>query len=453
MMTELPPRQYFGTDGVRGEANRRLTPELALGLAMAAGTVLHAGVRQPKVLIAKDTRQSGDMLEAALAAGFSSLGWEVELLGVVPTPTLAWLVPQRGCTMGAMISASHNPAIDNGIKFFGADGFKLKDAIESEMEAVMAAQAWQRPDGIGVGRIHALEATAWEPYVDFLLGCDLPDFGPLKLAVDLANGAMVSVAPAVFNCLDLSVKYLFQHPDGHNINAGCGSTDLGPLQAYVREHQLDLGLAFDGDGDRCLAVGPDGQLIDGDKLLYLCRRYLPHLAQQSTVVATVMSNLGLEQALAGLGVTLERTAVGDRYVLEAMEAGGHLLGGEQSGHLLFRRFQVTGDGLMTALQLLSALSRAGRPLVQLLAEVPEYPQLLRNVVVAPQWQTGWREHASLQAAIAAAEARLAGTGRLLVRASGTEPKLRVMAEGQDGTLVEAVVGELVALIQRDMTAA
>lgn len=448
----MTSRHWFGTDGVRGKANQYLTPELALNLAMAAGTVLKGDSQvHPRVLIAKDTRQSGDMLEAALAAGFTSLGWDVELLGVVPTPTLAWLVPQRGCIMGAMISASHNPAIDNGLKFFGADGFKLTDALEAQIEEVMASAAWQRPDGERVGRVQRLEAVAWEPYVEFLLSCDLPEFSALKLGVDLANGAMVTLAPAVFNRLDLSVKYLSHDPDGLNINAGCGSTELGPLQAFVREHELDLGIAFDGDGDRCLAVGPDGKLIDGDKIMYLCSRYLPHLATEKTVVATVMSNLGLEQALAKLDKQLLRTGVGDRYVLEAMEAEGHKLGGEQSGHLLFRRYQVTGDGLMTALQLLSAIQRAGRPLPELLQDIPEYPQLLKNVVVQAQWQRGWQQHAGFQAAIADAKAALADTGRLLVRASGTEPKIRVMAEGQDMALVEKVVNELVALIQREMT--
>lgn len=444
-------RHWFGTDGVRGLANQLLTPELALKLALATGTVLRdPDQSKPRVLIAKDTRQSGDMLEAALAAGFTSLGWDVELLGVVPTPALAWLVPQRQCRMGAMISASHNPAIDNGLKFFAADGSKLSDQTEARIEAVMANENWQRPPGDQVGRITQLAASAWEPYLAFLLGCDLPDLKPFRIAVDLANGAMVTLAPAVFARLGLQVEYLSQQPDGININAACGSTHLEPLKQYVQAHQLDLGLAFDGDGDRCLAVGPQGQDIDGDRILYFCSTYLPHLQPERAVVATVMSNLGLEKALARHDKQLIRTSVGDRYVLEAMDAAGHLLGGEQSGHLLFRHFQVTGDGLLTALQLLSAIQRADKPLSELLAEIPQYPQLLKNVVVKPQWQKSWQEHTGLQSAIRAAEAELDGTGRLLVRASGTEPKLRVMAEGQDMALVNKVVNQLIQLIEAEM---
>ncbi|MEZ0374608.1 MAG: phosphoglucosamine mutase, partial [Candidatus Sericytochromatia bacterium] len=381
---------------------------------------------------------------------FTSVGWDVELLGVMPTPTVAWLVPHRNLPMGVMISASHNPAQDNGIKFFGPKGTKLDDATEARIEEVMLAKSWHRPSGTAVGRISRHQRDAWEPYIDFLLATDLPEFRPMKLAVDLANGAMFELAPAVFTCLELNVSYLYRHPDGQNINANCGSTNLEPLKHFVREHEFDLGLAFDGDGDRCLAVGPDGQEIDGDRMMYLCSRYLPHLKDEKAVVATVMSNLGLEQALAGCGRELIRTAVGDRYVLEAMQAGGNLLGGEQSGHLIFAKYQITGDGLLTALQLLHAIQRSGKPLSELLTEVPQYPQLLKNVVVKPQWQRGWVEHEGLQAAISAAEVELAGSGRLLVRASGTEPKLRVMAEGKDMDQVQNVVDRLVKLIKTEM---
>lgn len=445
-------RHFFGTDGIRGLANEFLTPELTLNLAMAAGTVLKGGASHPKVLIGKDTRQSGDMLEAALAAGFASLGWDVEILGVVPTPAVAWLVTQRQASMGAMISASHNPAPDNGIKFFSANGFKLSDGVEHRIEAMMSKAGWQRQPGKGVGRIRHLSADAWEPYVDFLLSTDLPEFKRLKIGVDLAHGAMVEVAPAVFNCLELEVHYLHRAPDGMNINDNCGSTHLEPLKDFVRAQNLDLGIAFDGDGDRCLVVGPNGEDIDGDRVMYLCSQYLPHLADETAVVATVMSNLGLELALKAAKRQLLRTSVGDRYVLEQMERDGHLLGGEQSGHLIFRQYQVTGDGLLTALQLLNAITRSGKTLPELLTEIPTYPQLLKNVVVKPQWQRGWPEHEGLKTAISAAEARLEGTGRLLVRASGTEPKLRVMAEGQDQTLVDSVVDDLVSLIKAEMGA-
>lgn len=447
----MSERHWFGTDGVRGLANQFLTPELALNLALAAGSALKPpGVARPRVLIGKDTRQSGDMLESALAAGFASLGWDAELLGVVPTPAVAWLVAQRDCQMGAMISASHNAAPDNGIKFFNSTGAKLSDQQEQAIEKLLDSCQWERQTGAAVGRIRNLHPSAWEPYADFLLQTDLPALRRFKLAVDLAHGAMVDVAPAVFACLDLDVHYLHNQPDGMNINQQCGSTHLEALKAYVREHHCDLGIAFDGDGDRCLAVGPDGAELDGDHMMYFFSRYLPHLDSQQAIVATVMSNLGLELALAKSDRQLIRTAVGDRYVLERMEAEGHLLGGEQSGHVIFRHFQVTGDGLLTALQLLSALSHAAKPLPELLKEIPTYPQLLKNVMVKPQWQKGWVEHPGLHAAIQAAEQELSGSGRLLVRASGTEPKLRVMAEGQDQQLVEKVVEQLVELIQQEM---
>lgn len=447
----MAERHWFGTDGVRGLANERLSPELALKLASGAAQVLAAGSAQrPVALIGKDTRQSGDMLEAALAAGFAAMGWDVELLGVVPTPAVAWLTQQRGAQLGAMISASHNPAPDNGIKFFDHTGHKLPDAIEAAIEAAMD-QTPPRQTGAGVGRIRALPAVACQPYLAHLQQSDLSDLKPLRIAVDLAHGAMVDLAPALFDRLGLQAHYLHREPDGMNINHDCGSTHLEALQAYVREHQLDLGVAFDGDGDRCLAVGPAGQLIDGDQMLYLCRRYLPALQHEGTVVATVMSNLGLEQALKALDCRLLRTAVGDRYVLEAMQAGQHALGGEQSGHLIFAPYQSTGDGLLSALQLMNAVVRSGKTLTELLAEMPQYPQLLKNVVVSPHWQQHWPEHAGLQAAAQAASARLADQGRLLLRASGTEPKLRVMAEGADAQLVTAVVNELCDLIAAEMT--
>jgi phosphoglucosamine mutase len=446
----MADRHWFGTDGVRGVANERLSPELALKLASGAAQVLAAGSAQrPVALIGKDTRQSGDMLESALAAGFAAMGWDVELLGVVPTPAVAWLTQQRGAQLGAMISASHNPAPDNGIKFFDHTGHKLPDAIEAAIEAAMD-QTPSRQTGSGVGRIRTLPAAACQPYLDHLQQSDLSDLKPLRIAVDLAHGAMVELAPALFDRLGLQAHYLHQEPDGMNINHDCGSTHLEALQAYVRENHLDLGVAFDGDGDRCLAVGPAGQLIDGDQMLYLCRRYLPVLQHEGTVVATVMSNLGLEQALKALDCRLLRTAVGDRYVLEAMQAGQHALGGEQSGHLIFAPYQSTGDGLLSALQLMNAVVRSGKSLAELLAEMPQYPQLLKNVVVSAHWQQHWPEHAGLQAAAQAASARLADQGRLLLRASGTEPKLRVMAEGADAQLVTAVVNELCDLIAAEM---
>ncbi|MGV3526481.1 MAG: phosphoglucosamine mutase [Candidatus Sericytochromatia bacterium] len=451
MSAKSNERHLFGTDGIRGVANQKLTPELTLKLAMAAGQVLERpGNERPVVLIGKDTRQSGDMLESALAAGFASVGWDVELLGVVPTPAVAWLVKHRGAGMGAMISASHNPAPDNGIKLFAHTGYKLPDAVELEIEKALAEGPGERLSGAGVGRIRNLPACHREPYLAALLETELAPLKGLRLAVDLAHGAMSEIAPELLQRLDLELHSLNGAPDGLNINAGCGSTHLGPLKRYVQANGLDLGIAFDGDGDRCLAVGPNGEEIDGDRILYLCARYLPALSQEQAVVATVMSNLGLEQALEKIGKRLLRTGVGDRYVLETMQTEGHALGGEQSGHVIFAPWQVTGDGLLTALQLLNAVARSGRPVPELLQDVPQYPQLLKNVVVHPGWHHSWQTHPGLKSALARAEAKLEGTGRLLVRASGTEPKIRVMAEGQDPALVQDVVESLADLIQQEM---
>lgn len=449
----MADRRLFGTDGVRGLANRVLTPELAFNLARAAASVLgNHSQERPRVLIGKDTRQSSDMLEAALTAGFCSAGFDVELLSIVPTPAVAWLVKQRHACLGAMISASHNAAPDNGIKLFNQHGEKLADKIESEIEACYFAGEFARPEGAGVGQVFALDEVVLEPYIEHLLRSDLADFDGLKIAVDLAHGAMVKVAPRVFNRLDLEVHYLHREPTGMNINENCGSTDLGPLTRFVREQGCDLGIAFDGDGDRCLAVGPQGQEIDGDLILYLCSRYVPVLTQEQQVVATVMSNLGLEHALQSQDKKLLRTQVGDRYVLEAMKELDISLGGEQSGHVIFSHYQVTGDGLLTALQFLNAIRCSGKSLTTLLDEMKRYPQVLKNVRVSTHWHQHWHEHEGLKSAMQQVEADLSEEGRLLVRASGTEPKLRVMAEGQNSERIDSAVMTLVELIQAEMAA-
>jgi len=447
----MTKRHWFGTDGIRGVANQKLTPELALSLAMAAAEVLHElQEEQPIVLIGKDPRQSSDMLEAALAAGFASMGCRVELLGFVPTPAVAWLVQERGATMGAMISASHNLADDNGIKFFNRHGFKLSDQTELSIEEHLDQGPGERQIGQGVGRINRLSPLAREPYYEHLINSDLTEFKPMNIAVDMANGAMSDVAPMVLNRLNLNWHWLHRDPDGMNINRDCGSTHLDSLADYVQEHNLDLGIAFDGDGDRCLAVGPNGEMIDGDLMMYLAATYLPRLSEDKTVVATVMSNLGLEKSLEAQGKSLLRTGVGDRYVLEEMKANKLSLGGEQSGHLIFLDYQVTGDGLLSALQLINAIQHANKPIGELLSEMPIYPQLLKNVVIKPEWHHDWEQHDGLRSAIQQASSDLEGHGRLLVRASGTEPKLRVMAEGDNPQEVETVVDQLVHLVQVEM---
>lgn len=447
----MSKRHWFGTDGIRGLANQKLTPELALNLAMAAAEVLHEEQEeQPVVLIGKDPRQSSDMLESALAAGFASMGCRVELLGVVPTPAVAWLIQEREATMGAMISASHNPASDNGIKFFNQQGFKLSDQTEIAIETHLDQGPGVRQTGQGVGRIISLSPLAREAYFEHLLDSDLMEFKPMNVAVDMANGAMSDVAPMVLNRLGLNWHWLHRDPDGMNINENCGSTYLEPLAKYVKEHNLDLGIAFDGDGDRCLAVGPQGEIIDGDLMMYLSSTYLPKLSKDTKVVATVMSNLGLEKSLQKQGKTLLRTGVGDRYVLEAMLNEDLAMGGEQSGHLIYLDYQVTGDGLLSALQLINAIQHADKPLSELLQEMPVFPQVLKNVMIKPEWHHRWQEHEGLQQAIQEANADLEGHGRLLVRASGTEPKLRVMAEGDNSEQVETIVNRLVQLVRLEL---
>lgn len=452
----MADRKLFGTDGIRGVANAQLTPQLAMQLGQSAAAVLASEHPRPRVLIACDTRQSGDMLEAALAAGFSSAGCDVELLGVLPTPALAWLVREGDVQLGAMISASHNPAPDNGIKLFSGSGSKLSDATEAQIESGLhhperLSEVCQAITGDRVGRIVRRDPQeAVKPYLEALLQQVSVDLTGMKLALDTAHGAMYQVAPAAFAALGMAPPVLFAKPDGMNINLNCGSTHLEALKEYVVANGLDLGIAFDGDGDRCLLVGPEGQMLDGDFILYLCSRYLPAYASEQAVVATVMSNLGLEKALQTQDRQLLRTAVGDRYVLETMQSEGFLLGGEQSGHIIFGDIQVTGDGLLTALQTLQAIQRSGKPLSELLTEVQTCPQLLKNVVVESHWQRHWHEHNGFQTEIAKAENQLADTGRLLIRASGTEPKLRVMAEGTDGALVEQVVNHLVHYIQEEM---
>lgn len=446
-------RHYFGTDGVRGVANRDLTPELALKLAQAFVLTLPDQEKPPLVLIGKDTRRSGDMLEAAMVAGFTSVGCQVELLGVVPTPAVAWLVRAGEAAGGVMISASHNPAPDNGLKFFNGAGEKLSDEREMAIEALLddaTALEAARPVGAALGSLVPSSPESLQPYIEALSATAPVSLKGVKILLDTAHGATCHLAPLLFEHLGLDVTVIHNAPDGLNINEGCGSTHLGPLKAALSHGNYDLGIAFDGDGDRCLAVSPDGQEIDGDKILYLCARFLPALQDQPTVVATVMSNLGFEKALEKQGKLLLRTQVGDRYVLEAMKAQNLQLGGEQSGHVIFLQHQITGDGLLTALQLLCAWKLSGQNWESLLADVPSYPQLLKNVVVSAEAHRHWQDNPVLKSAIAACEAEMGQTGRILVRASGTEPKIRVMAEGESQALVESVVGQLVAVVEREM---
>jgi len=435
--------KYFGTDGVRGRANADLTPELALALGRAAVGALRAaqpdGGSVPLVVVGRDPRASGRLLESALVAGICSAGGDALLVGVVPTPAVAFLTRHYGAAAGAVISASHNPMPDNGIKFFGPEGFKLPDALEERIEGALGAadQAAPRPVAGEVGRVReAVDAV--EAYLAHLLD-GIPDLGGLRVVVDCANGAAATVAPEAYRRAGADVTAVAAEPDGENINAGVGSTHPEHVQAAVTRTKAHAGLAHDGDADRLIAVDEHGELVDGDVILAVAalderaRDRLP----TGTVVTTVMTNLGFRQAMASHGVEVVQTAVGDRYVLEAMRAGGHTLGGEQSGHIIFLDRATTGDGVLTALRLLAIMARTGQPLSELAKVMRRLPQVLVNVRVADR--DGLTSSAAVTSAVAAAEAALGDRGRVLVRASGTEPLVRVMveAETEEGARVVA----------------
>lgn len=440
--------RLFGTDGIRGVANADLTPELAFRVGRAAGAVL--GAHGPLV-IGRDTRLSGPMLEAALAAGLCSVGASAALAGILPTPAVASLA-RAGQTGGVVISASHNPVEDNGIKLFGADGFKLPDEVEDRIEALVAADDLPRPTGAALGTVTPVP-DAEERYVRSLLGLAHGRLDGVRVVVDCAYGAAVRVAPRLWQALGATVVALHAVPDGSRINVGCGSTHLAPLQAAVRAHGADLGFAHDGDADRVLAVDERGEVVDGDALMGICAldRRARGALPGDVVVATVMSNAGLEEALRAAGIRLERTRVGDRYVLERMRELGAVLGGEQSGHLIFLDHATTGDGLVTALEVANVVLRTGRRLSELRAAIPRYPQVLVNVRV--RRRQGVLDVPEVARAIQAAERRLRAGGRILVRPSGTEPLIRVMVEAERQELAEAIAAEVAGVVARTAGAA
>lgn len=443
--------RLFGTDGVRGIANTELTPELAFRLGWAAAWYFGREQKKPTFLIGRDTRISGQMLEAALCAGICSAGGNVEVLGVIPTPGVAWLTSSSDAAAGVVISASHNPFGDNGIKFFSGTGYKLPDAVEDELEEIVARgmETLPRPTGKSVGTIGYRHDRIAE-YQDFLCGTVKESLTGLRVLIDCANGAACETAPAVLSRLGVDLEVLHCTPDGQNINDHCGSTHMEYLQIAVRERKVDLGLAFDGDADRCLAVDERGQLVDGDQILVILAHELirQRTLRNNTLVATVMSNIGLHQAMRRVGGQVMVTAVGDRYVLEAMQKHGLTLGGEQSGHIIFGEHSTTGDGLMTALQLLSCLKRSGSRLSELGALMTRFPQVLVNVGVRSK--AGWQENARIAAAVKAAESKLGEDGRVLVRASGTEPLIRVMAEGPELGELEKLAGEVAQVIRAEL---
>lgn len=442
-------RKYFGTDGIRGRANGVITPELALKVGQAAGLVFQRGDHRHRVVIGKDTRLSGYMIETALVAGFTSVGMDVLLLGPVPTPAVAMLTRSMRADLGVMISASHNPFEDNGIKLFGPDGFKLNDAIEHEIEGLIDADMHKRLSGSNdLGRAKRIESVHAR-YIEFAKRT-LPrqvTLDGLLVVVDCANGAAYRVAPETLWELGAEVIAIGTEPDGFNINRDVGSTAPAALIDKVRERRADIGIALDGDADRVLIVDEKGHVVDGDQLMAVVARSWQEDERltQPGVVATIMSNLGLERYLGGLGLTLARTAVGDRYVLEHMRAHGYNLGGEQSGHIIMSDYTTTGDGLVAALQLLSVVQRQNRPVSEVCHCFDPLPQILKNV----RYRSGEPlRQDSVVSAIEHARERLGNAGRLVIRPSGTEPVIRVMAEGDDRGLVNAVVDEVVDAVTR-----
>lgn len=443
--------KYFGTDGVRGIANDTLTPELAFRLGRAGGAILtrHAqDDKKPVVIVGRDTRISGEMLQQAIIAGFLSVGIDVLRLGVITTPAVAFLVQNLEADAGVQITASHNPAADNGIKFFGNDGFKLSDELEFEIEQLLDSPVddLPRPSAAGLGVVNNYPEGALK-YLSFLQKTIPTDLEGMRIALDGANGATSGLLAHLFADLNADFVMMGTEPNGLNINDGVGSTHPEALAAFVTENDVQVGLAFDGDGDRLIAVDENGEIVDGDKIMYITGKFMDAQGRlkHHTVVSTVMSNIGFYKALSEHGMTSVKTAVGDRYVMAEMLASGYNLGGEQSGHIIFSDWATTGDGLLTALQLLYVMKETGKKLSELAAEVQIYPQKLVNIPVADK--IAIQQDPAVIAKIAEVEMKMAGDGRVLVRASGTESLLRVMAEAPTVEQVDEYVEEIAAVVR------
>ncbi|UAL47607.1 phosphoglucosamine mutase [Sutcliffiella horikoshii] len=443
--------KYFGTDGVRGVANSELTPELAFKVGRLGGYVLTKDQTRPKVLIGRDTRISGHMLEGALVAGLLSIGAEVMRLGVISTPGVAYLTKALGAQAGVMISASHNPVADNGIKFFGPDGFKLSDEQEAEIEALMDQETdtLPRPVGADLGQVNDY-FEGGQKYLQFLKQTVDEDFSGIHIALDCAHGATSSHATHLFADLEADISTMGSSPNGLNINDGVGSTHPETLAQLVLEKGADIGLAFDGDGDRIIAVDEKGQIVDGDQIMFICAKYLSENGRlrHNTVVSTVMSNLGFYKALEANNVETKQTAVGDRYVVEEMKNGNYLLGGEQSGHIIFLDYNTTGDGMLTGLQLVNIMKLTKKSLSELAGEMTKFPQLLVNIRVTDKHRV--TENEKVKAVIEAVEAEMNGNGRILVRPSGTEPLVRVMAEAPTQEQCDEYVERIAAVVRAEM---
>jgi len=444
--------RLFGTDGVRGVANSELTPELAFKLGKAGAHVLSKDKKRPVVLIGKDTRLSGDMLEDALSAGILAVGGNVIKVGVLPTPAVAYLVKDYEADAGVVISASHNPYEYNGIKFFNGQGFKLDDDLEDEIEDIILRDIDVNSHITGelLGQCLEADGDALSRYANFLKSTIDVDIRGVKLVLDCANGAAWQVAERVYRELGADVTVIGNKPNGVNINDGCGSTHPERLQAEVVQHGAALGLAYDGDADRLIAVDEKGRIIDGDKLICICARMMKEkgLLPNDLVTATVMSNLGFHKYMKKMGCKVEVTAVGDRYVLESMLKTGGMVGGEQSGHIIFLNHTTTGDGILSSLQLLQAVILAGRKPSELADEIEIFPQVLKNARVKNENKNKYQEDPVIQEAIARVEQEMEGQGRVLIRPSGTEPLVRVMLEGQDVEHITKLAQELAILLTR-----
>ena len=442
----------FGTDGIRGLANVDLTAELALDVAVAAAHILVESLgdksKRPHAIVGQDSRASGEFLEAAVVAGLTSAGVDVYRVGVLPTPAIAYLVAESGADLGVMISASHNPAPDNGIKLFARGGEKLADSLEAAIEARMG-EPWQRPTGAHVGRVIE-DASAREKYIAHLLNSLDVSLAGIKVVVDCANGAASFVAPMALEKAGATVIAIANKPDGLNINDGVGSTHLDFLRDAVLKNKADIGIAHDGDADRCLAIDAAGNVIDGDFILAILAQGFKSRGKlnEATVVATVMSNLGFLIAMKDAGINVVKTAVGDRYVLENMLENKYTLGGEQSGHIIMREFAGTGDGLLTALQLIAEMARSKKSLQELSKIMNRFPQVLINVSGVAKEKLD--SSTAIKAAVAKYEAELGDAGRILLRASGTESLVRVMVEAQSDNIAKEIAEKLAAVVKEEL---
>ncbi|MCL2621301.1 MAG: phosphoglucosamine mutase [Defluviitaleaceae bacterium] len=441
----------FGTDGIRGLANKELTAKLAFEVGQAGALVLAKTCERPRILMAQDTRLSSHMLVAALTAGFCSVGADVINLGVLPTPAIAALLEKHNASAGVMVSASHNPFFDNGIKFFDGSGYKLPDEIENEiMDQMQNLDDVDLPSGSDVGRLLSTQ-DALPYYVDFLKKCvGNANFSGLVLALDCANGATYEVAPKIFGELGAKLHIMGDTPDGININDECGSTHMETLADFVGKNEVNAGFAFDGDGDRCLAVDEFGNALDGDMIMSIIATHMISKGQlkHNTLVATVMSNLGLIKASKEHGFNVEQTSVGDRYVVERMREGGFVLGGEQSGHIIQLNHQTTGDGILAALILSAIMSETGKTLSELNTVMKKMPQTLKNAKIPNNLKYKVLNDPSIKSEIDASHAKFEGRGRVLIRPSGTEPLVRVMIEGEDKEEIEAEATRLAELLEK-----